>query len=72
MNFVNEDEVLEDEVADMGSLYHGITQANLTGLLNEEKFAVIIAWVRQLFFTLFLCHEVSRTALIRSVDSRTN
>jgi hypothetical protein len=36
MGFVNEleDEVLEDEVADMGSLYHGMTQANLTGLLN--------------------------------------
>jgi len=44
MSFVNEleDEDIEDEVADMGSLYHGMAQANLTGLLlNEERFAVI-------------------------------
>jgi len=44
MAFVNEleEEILEDEVTDMGSLYHGMTQANLTGLLiNEERFAVI-------------------------------
>ncbi|RKZ71066.1 MAG: hypothetical protein DRR19_32865 [Candidatus Parabeggiatoa sp. nov. 1] len=44
MSFVNEleDEDIEDEVADMGSLYHGMAQANLTGLLiHEERFAVI-------------------------------
>ncbi|MCB1191293.1 MAG: Uma2 family endonuclease [Leptospiraceae bacterium] len=44
MNFVNEldDEILEDEDIDMGSLYHGMTQANITGLLiKEERFVVI-------------------------------
>ncbi len=44
MSFVNEleDDVLEEDTADMGSLYHGMAQANLTGLLiNEERFAVI-------------------------------
>jgi len=37
-----EDEVLEDEEADMGSLYHGTTQANLTCLLNnDDRFMVV-------------------------------
>jgi len=44
MSFANvlEEEILEDEGVDMGSLYHGMTQANLTWLFaSEEKFAVI-------------------------------
>jgi len=44
MSFLNEleEDVLEDEDMDMGSLYHGTTQANITGLLiNNERFAVI-------------------------------
>jgi Uma2 family endonuclease len=44
MRVVNklEEEIIEDEVADTGSLYHGMAQANITGLLiNEERFAVI-------------------------------
>lgn len=36
------DDELETENEDMGSLYHGTTQANLTALLlNDERFAVM-------------------------------
>jgi hypothetical protein len=30
-------EVLEDEESDMGSLYHSTMQANLTGMLINDK-----------------------------------
>ncbi len=40
--FEIEDDVLENEEGEMGSLFHGTTQANLTGMLiNDDRFAVI-------------------------------